>query len=191
MTDFNKIDIVKPTTKQLCTKHVESAHTAPHPSATLSDSSSKDWDGKKAKTREKCPLLDFNLLEKQIQKTLQDRVQDIPQDTTHDYTIDKQETDLAKGIPDLTLKEDTDIQNSTDAPAPLLDLPEEKAKEEDEVSDSLAKLTYRMTKQEIQLQEEEEKYGIYMSTFGYKGDISDLDSRTETKSDTTAYPYLG
>ena len=37
---------------------------------------------------------------------------------------------------------------------------------------------YKMTDQEIQLQKEEEKYGIYMTTFGYEGDDSDLDSET-------------
>ena len=30
-----------------------------------------------------------------------------------------------------------------------------------------------------------------MSTFGYKGDYSDLDSETKSDSDMTAYPYLG
>ena len=47
-----------------------------------------------------------------------------------------------------------------------------------------------MSKQEIQLQEEEEKYGIYMSSFRYEGDDSNLDSRMDTESDITAYPYL-
>ena len=102
MTDFNKIDIVKPTPKQLCTKmHGKCTYCkydAPHPSATLSDWSSEDWDGEKAKAREQCPLLDFNLLEKQLQKTLQDRVQDVPQDMPHDSIVDKQDTDLTKGI---------------------------------------------------------------------------------------------
>ena len=63
----------------------------------------------------------------------------------------------------MTLKEGADIQNLIDAPAPLPDAPEKKGKVEDEVSDSSVKPTYEMTKQEIQLQEEEEKYGIYMS----------------------------
>ena len=47
-----------------------------------------------------------------------------------------------------------------------------------------------MTKQEAQLQEEEEKYGIYMSTFRYEGDNSNLDSGTDTESDVTTYPYF-
>ena len=92
-------------------------YDAPHPSATPSDWSSEDWDGKKAKAREQCPLLGCNLLEKQIQKTLQDRVHDVPQDMPHDSIVDKQETDLTKVIKDLTLKEDADIQNLIDAPA--------------------------------------------------------------------------
>ena len=76
----------------------------------------------------------------------------------------------------------------TDALAPLPDTSEKKDK--DKVSKSLAKPPYKMTNQEIQLQEEEEKYGIYMSTFGYEGDDSNLDSGTDTKSNITAYPYL-
>ena len=88
----------------------------------------------------------------------------------------------------MTLKEDADTQNSTDALAPLLGISEKKDK--DEVSDSLVKPPYEMTKQEIQLQEEQEKYGIYMSTFRYEGYHSDLDLGTDTKSDMTMYPYL-
>ena len=101
-TDFSKIDIVKPTPKQLCTKkHGECTYCkydAQHPSATLSEWSSEDWDGKQAKAMEQCPLLNFNLLEKQLQKTLQDRAQDVPQDIPHDSIVDKQEVDLMKCI---------------------------------------------------------------------------------------------
>ena len=47
-------------------------YDAPHPSTIPSDWLSEDWDGEKAKAREQHPLLDINLLEKQLQKTLQD-----------------------------------------------------------------------------------------------------------------------
>ena len=47
-----------------------------------------------------------------------------------------------------------------------------------------------MTDQEILLQQEEEKFGIYMSTFGYEGDNSNLDSETDSDSNATAYPYV-
>ena len=86
-------------------------YDAPHPSATPSDWSSKDWDGEKAKAREQCPLLNFKLLEKQLQKTLQDRAPGIPQDILHDSIEDRQEIDLTKDLRDLTLKEDADTQN--------------------------------------------------------------------------------
>ena len=99
---------------------------APHPSTTPSDWSSKDWDGNKAKARQQCSLLDFKLLEQQIQKTLQDRAQDTQQDMTHDATADKQETDLIDGIQYLTLELKQDIQDSTDIQAPLLDMPKAK-----------------------------------------------------------------
>ena len=85
---------------------------APHPSATPSDWSSEDWDGNKAKAREQCPLLDFKMLQQQIQKTLQDRAQDTLQDTTHDATVDKQETDLVNVIQDLMLEPKPDTQNN-------------------------------------------------------------------------------
>ena len=153
---------------------------APHPSATLSDWSSKDWDGDKAKAREQHPLLDFEILEKQIQKTLQDRAQDMPQDTTHNITTDKQETDLVNSIQDLMLESKSDAQNLIDVLAPPPDMPEVKSEGEDGTSRPTMTPTYEMTDQEIQLQKEEEKYGIYMSTFRYKGDDSDLDFKTES-----------
>ena len=68
-------------------------YDALHSSVTLSDWSTKDWDGDKAKAREQCPLLNFKLLEQQIQKTLQDRAKDTPPDMTHNASVDKQETD--------------------------------------------------------------------------------------------------
>ena len=125
-TGFNKIDIVKPTSKGLCTKtHGECTYCkydTPHPITTPSDWSSKDWDGKKAKARVLCPLLHFNLLEKQLQKTLQDRATDIPQDMSLDSITDRQEIDLTKGLLDLTPKEDADTQNLPDALATLPDV---------------------------------------------------------------------
>ena len=117
-TDFNKIDVVKPTPKPLCKRMHEDftycKYDAPHPSTTPSDSLSEDWDGKKAKAREQCPFLDLNILEKQIQKTLQDRAQDIPQDMTYDIATDKQETDLVNCLQDLMLELKLDIQNLTE-----------------------------------------------------------------------------
>ena len=60
-----------------------------------------------------------------------------------------------------------------------------KVKEDDTV------MAYNMTNQEVRLQHEEEKYEVYMSTFGYEGDDSNLDSKTDTDSNVTAYPFLG
>ena len=136
------------------------------------------------------PPLDFSVLEKQICKTLQDRAQDLPQDTTQDITTDKQETDLVNGIQDLTYEPKSDVHNLTDVPAPPPDMPKIKSKGEDETTRTMSP-TYEMTAQEIQLQKEEKKYGIYMSTFRFEGDDSDLDSETKSDSNVTAYPYLG
>ena len=49
-------------------------------------------------------------------------------------------------------------------------------------------MAYSMTEQELKLQHEEEKYGIYMNTFSYEGDNSELDTDMESK--VMAYPYL-
>ena len=74
MNDFRKVDVIEPTPKQVCTRmHGECTYCkydALHAPTTLLDWSSEDWDGKKAKAREQCPFIDFNLLEKQLQKTL-------------------------------------------------------------------------------------------------------------------------
>ena len=49
---------------------------------------------------------------------------------------------------------------------------------------------YKMTKQELWLQEEEEGYRVYTSTFGYEGDNSDLGSEIDTEPESHVYPYL-
>ena len=77
----------------------------------------------------------------------------------------------------------------TDTLVPPSDMSEEKCeaegmKDDDEIS------TYNMTEQEQRLQCKEEKYGIYLTTFGYEGDNSDLDSDMDTNSNMMAYPFL-
>ena len=138
-TNFNKIDIVKPTPKRLYTRTSKGCtycrFNTPHPSITLSDWSSEDWDGNKAKAREQRPLLDFKLLEQQIQKTLQDTTQDVLQDMTNDAIVDKQETDQIDGIQYLTLEPKQNTQNLTDLLAPPPDVPEAKCKKEDRRDD--------------------------------------------------------
>ena len=79
------------------------------------------------------------------------------------------------------------MTNMTDIPVPPPDVPEtkhEEAKEDDPT------MMYNMTNQEVRLQHEEEKYRIYMSTFSYKGDNSNLDSEMDTDSNAMAYPFL-
>ena len=64
MTDMNKIDVVKPTPRKVC-KHYSLCcsyckQDAPHPSPIKPDWPSKDWDGNKAKAKEKNKsLIDF------------------------------------------------------------------------------------------------------------------------------------
>ena len=117
-------------------------------------------------------------------------MQDVLQDIQNDISI---EIDLAKGLHDLTFKED--IQNLTGAlvPSPeapkALEAPERKSRTED-AEDDTSEPQYKVTEQEHRLQEEETKYKIYMNTFRYEGDDSNLDSKTDTDSNVTTYPYL-
>ena len=119
-------------------------------------------------------------------KTLQDPIQDVSLDLLDNNN--KIEKDLTQDLQALTLKGDADTPKQVDTQATNAEELENnnKAKEKDETSLPL----YEMTKQELQLQEEDEKYNIYTSTFGYKGDDSDLDFKTETKSGGHAYPFL-
>ena len=152
-------------------------YDTPCPLTTPSDWSSEDWVSVKAKAREQCPLLDFNLLEKQLQQTVQDPIQDAAQDTLDDHMTEKS---LSKDLKTLTLKEDIDKHNLADAQVMKLEEPEDDKKVgERECKTSVPK--YEMAKQELWLQEEE-KYRVYTSTFGYEGDNSDLDSETDMKS---------
>ena len=161
-------------------------YDAPHPSMTPSDWSSEDWDGEKVKAREQCPLLDFNQLEKQLKQTLQDPIQDVSQNTLDDHMVEKS---LSKDLQDLTLKEDADNQNLADTQGTRPEVLEDNNKVEEKECKTLV-LKYEMTKQDLRLQEEEHKYNIYMSTFSYEGDDSDLDSEMDTESESHAYPFL-
>ena len=59
-------------------------------------------------------------------------------------------------------------------------------REEDNTSVPLGE----MAEQELWLQKEEAKYNIYISTIGYEGDDSDLETETDTESEGQAYPFL-
>ena len=186
-SDMNKLDIIQPTPKRLCTRSLKDCtyckYDALHPSSALSDWSSEDWDGDKAKAREQGSLIDFKLLGNQIQGTIQD--------TTQDASQDKQEKDLINSLENLMLEQDKTTPSVTDTLIPQPDISEEKCeaegtKDDDEIP------TYNMTEQEQRLQCKEEKYGIYMSTFGCEGEDSDLDSDMDmdTDSNVMAYPFL-
>ena len=108
------------------------------------------------------------------------------QDVLDDNMVEK---NFTKDLKALTLKEDTDKQNSADAQMTMPEVPEDDSKAEEGENKTLIP-AYKMTKQELQLQEEEGKYRVYTSTFGYEGDNSDLDSELDTKSDSHIYLYL-
>ena len=191
LTNLNKNDIIQPAPKRLYTRTLKGCSyckfDAPYPSTTPSDWSSEDWDGEKAKAKEHRSFIDFKLLEQQLQNALQDTTQDTTKDTRQDTVSDKKETDVTNGMQDLTLEQDKNMTNTTDKLALPLVKPvtkHEEAKEDDPTT------MYNMTDQEVKLQHEEERYGIYMSTFGYEGDDSDLDSKTDSDSDAIAYPFL-
>ena len=56
-----------------CTYCVQNA---PHPSPAPSDWSSEDWDGGKVKAREQRSLIDFKLVDAQVQDTTQEKMID-------------------------------------------------------------------------------------------------------------------
>ena len=95
--------------------------------------------------------------------------------------------DFINNMQDLTLKQDQNMTNMTNTPAlpPVMPVTNhEEPKEDGSV------VIYNMTKQEFRLQHKKEKYRIYMSTFSYEGDDSDLDSKMDTDSNATAYLFL-
>ena len=82
-----------------------------------------------------------------------------------------------------------DNQNLADTQETKQEVLEDSNKvEEKECETSVPK--YEMTKQELMLQEDEQKYNIYMSTFGYEGDDLDLNSETDMESESHTYPFL-
>ena len=109
------------------------------------------------------------------------------QDMTWEIMLDRQEKDLVKSMDNLTL--DKDKTTPTDTLAPQLDTME-KEHEVEGTKDEYVTLMYNMTEQEQRLQGEEEKFNIYMSTFGYEGDDLDLDSDMDLDLNVTAYPFL-
>ena len=99
------------------------------------------------------------------------------------------EKSLSKDLQALTLKEDADNQNLVETQETRPEVLQNNNKvEEKECETSVTK--YELTKQELRLQEEEQKYNIYISTFGYEGDDLDLDSETDTESESHACPFL-
>ena len=130
LTDLNKIDIIQPTPRDSALELSKGVYTVGlmlHiPPQPPSDWSSEDWDGKKAKAKEQRLLIDFKLLEQQLQNTLQA--------ATQDAASDKQEMYLINKMQDLTLEWDQNSPNMTDMSVPPPDAPETKhkgAKEDD------------------------------------------------------------
>ena len=96
---------------------------------------------------------------------------------------------MSKGLQALNPKEDADNQNLAHTQETRPEVSEDNNKVEEKECETLVP-KYEMTKQELRLQEEEQKYNIYISTFSYKGDNSDLDSEMDRESESHAYPFL-
>ena len=156
--------MIQPIPKRLYNRSLKDctyrACNAPHPSPAPLDWSSEDWHGDKAKVREQRSLIDFKLLDALVQ------------DTTWETMPDRQEKDLVNSIDNLMLDQDKTTPTDTLAPPP--DTSEEKCEAEGMKDDNETPM-YNMSEWEQRLQCKEEKFGIYMSTFGYEGDNSDLD----------------
>ena len=111
--DMNKINVIYPSPKRLCTKSLKRCtyfkFHAPHPSQVPSDWSSKDWDGDKGRNREQKSLIN-TLLNKE----------------TQDGTQEKQEEHLISDLENLMLEQDKTTPNVTDMLIPPLETLEEK-----------------------------------------------------------------
>ena len=92
-----------------------------------------------------CPLLDFNFLEKQINKSLQDPIQDISLDLPD--SDNKIEKDLMKDMQALTLKGDTDTKTVTDIQATNREEPNNNNQMTEEGDSSVP--PYEMSEQEL------------------------------------------
>ena len=100
----------------------------------------------------------------------------------------KIEKDLMKDMQALTLKGDTDTQTVTYALVTNTEELNNKNQMTEEGDPSVP--AYEMSEQELQLQKEEAKYNTYISAIGYKGDNSDLETKTDTNLEGQAYPFL-
>ena len=141
--NMNKIDVIDPSPKRLCTKSLEGCtycmYEAPYPSRVPSDWSSKDWDGDIARNREQMSLID----------TLFDK-------ETQDRTHQKQEKHLISNLENLMLEQDKTTPSMTDMLIPPLETLEKKQETEGtEVNNDM--MVYSMTGQELKLQHKEEK----------------------------------
>ena len=80
-SDWNKLDMIQPTPKRLSNRSPKDctycAYNALHPSPAPSVWSSEDWDGDKAKVREQRSLIDFKLVDAQVQDTTPETTIDI------------------------------------------------------------------------------------------------------------------
>ena len=127
------------------------------------------------KAREQRSLTDFKLVDTPVQ------------DTAWETMLDKKENDLVNSIGNLMLDKDKTTPADTIAPQPDMT---EKEHEVEEMKDEDETPMYNMTEQEWKLQCKEEKFIIYMSTFGYEGDDLDLDSDMDSDLNVMAYPFL-
>ena len=84
---------------------------------------------------------------------------------------------------------DKDKTTPTDTLALQPDITEKECKIEGTKDEDIT-LMYNMTEQEQRLQCEEERFNIYMRSFGYEGDDLDLDLDTDSDSNAMAYPFL-
>ena len=93
-----------------------------------------------------------------------------------------------KDMQALTLKGDMDTQVVADVQATNVEEPNNNNQIREE--DKTLVPPYEMMEQELQLQKEEAKYNTFISTIGYEGDDSDIETKMDTKSEGQAYPFL-
>ena len=132
------------------------------------------------------PIANCALVQKQLRQTLQDPIQDVSPKTLDDNTLEKS---LSANLQALTLMEDRDNQELADTQKTRLVASESDSKKEEKECDSPIP-KYVVAEKVQRLQEDEQKYNIYMSMFGYEGDNSDLDSEMDMELEGHAYLFL-
>ena len=142
----------------------------PHPLPDQLDWSSKDWDGDKDKTREQNPIVKFDIPRPKPDNSTLNSVDSLPFQSLTIWTDE----------PDKEAPEVSTIPISPIEPGAVGTIP----KDDQAKLNPIPKGEGELTKQELRMQKEEEKYNFYISQLSLE------DSDTDMETDKSDYPFL-